>query len=96
MIGLGGILTEVFQDVVFAMAPLNHQEALALTGRLQGQKLLDGFRGHPPVNRDELARIITALGNVGLAHPRIQEIDINPLIVDAAGAIAVDATIILR
>jgi acyl-CoA synthetase (NDP forming) len=96
MIGLGGILAEVFQDAVFAMVPLNHQEALALTCRLQGQKLLDGFRGSPPVNRDELARIITALGNVGLAHPRIQEIDVNPLIVSAAGSVAVDATIIVK
>jgi acyl-CoA synthetase (NDP forming) len=95
MIGLGGIMTEVFQNAVFAMAPLNHQEALALTGRLQGQKLLDGFRGNPPVNRDEIARMLVALGTIGLAYPRIQEIDINPLIVDAAGAVAVDATIIL-
>ncbi|PKN60852.1 MAG: CoA-binding protein [Deltaproteobacteria bacterium HGW-Deltaproteobacteria-11] len=96
MIGLGGILAEVFQDAVFAMAPLNHQEALVLTDRLQVQKLLDGFRGSPPVNRDELARILTALGNIGLAHPRIQEIDINPLIITAEGAVAVDATIIVR
>ncbi|MBA4397918.1 MAG: CoA-binding protein [Syntrophus sp. (in: bacteria)] len=96
MIGLGGIMAEVFQDAAFAMAPLNHQEALALTGRLQGQKLLDGFRGNPPVNRDELAQIITALGNIGLTHPRIQEIDVNPLIVTENGAVAVDATIILR
>jgi acetyltransferase len=96
MIGLGGVMAEVFQDAVFAMAPLNHQEALALTGRLQGQQLLDGFRGNPPVNREEIARMLVALGTIGLAYPRIQEIDINPLIVDAAGAVAVDATIILR
>jgi acyl-CoA synthetase (NDP forming) len=96
MIGLGGIMAEIFQDAVFAIAPLNHQEALALTGRLQGQKLLDGFRGNPPVNRDEIARMLVALGTVGLAYPRIQEIDINPLIVDAAGAVAVDATIIVK
>jgi acetyltransferase len=96
MIGLGGILAEVFQDAAFAVAPLNHQEALALTGRLQGQKLLDGFRGSPPVNRDELARIITALGNIGLAHPRIQEIDVNPLIVTGRGVVAADATVVIR
>jgi len=96
MIGLGGIMAEVFQDAVFAMAPLNHQEALALTGRLQGQKLLDGFRGNPPVNREEIARILVALGTIGLAYPRIQEIDVNPLIIDAAGAVAVDATIIVK
>lgn len=95
MIGLGGVMAEVFQDAVFAMAPLNHQEALALTGRLQGQKLLDGFRGNPPVNRDEIARMLVALGTIGLACPRIQEIDVNPLIISPAGAVAVDATIIL-
>jgi acetyltransferase len=78
------------------MAPLSLQEALDLIDRIRGRKLLDGFRGSPPVNRDELARIITALGNVGLAHPRIQEIDVNPLIVGAAGAVAVDATIIVK
>jgi len=96
MIGLGGIMAEVTQDAVFAMAPLSLQEALDLIDRIRGRKLLDGFRGSPPVNRDELARIITALGNVGLAHPRIQEIDVNPLIVSAAGSVAVDATIIVK
>jgi acetyltransferase len=95
MIGLGGVMAEVFHDAVFAMAPLNHQEALALTDRLQGQKLLDGFRGNPPVNRDEIARMLAALGTIGLAFPRIQEIDVNPLIISPAGAVAVDATIIL-
>jgi acyl-CoA synthetase (NDP forming) len=96
MIGLGGIMAEIFHDAVFAVAPLNHQEALALTGRLHGQKLLDGFRGNPPVNRDEIARMLVTLGTIGLAYPRIQEVDINPLIVTAAGAVAVDATIIVK
>ncbi len=96
MIGLGGILAEAFQDTAFAIAPISHRESLALINRLRGQKLLDGFRDSPPVNRDEIARIITALGNIGLAHPRIQEIDINPLIITAEGAVAVDATIIVK
>ena len=58
--------------------------------------MLDGFRGAPPVNREEIARILVALGEIGLAYPRIQEIDINPLIVGAEGAVAVDATIVLE
>ena len=95
MIGLGGMMAEVFRDVAFAMAPLHHQEALALINRLQGQKILNGFRGFPPVNRDEIARILVALGSIGLTYPRIQEIDINPLIVHAQGVVAVDATIVL-
>ena len=94
MIGLGGVMAEVFRDAAFATAPLSHQEALDLIGRIQGQKLLDGFRGMPPVDRDKVARLIVLLGNIGLVHRRIQEIDINPLIITAEGAIAVDATII--
>jgi acyl-CoA synthetase (NDP forming) len=95
MAGLGGVMAEVFDDAAFAMAPLSHDEALGLIRRLRGQKLLNGFRGSPPVDRDEIARMIAALGDLGLASPRIQEIDINPLMADQAGAVAVDATIIL-
>jgi acetyltransferase len=94
MLGIGGIMTEVFADAVFAMVPLTHREALELIGRLRGQKLLDGFRGEPPVDREELARILVNLGNLGLQCPRIREIDINPLIISKHGAIAVDATIV--
>lgn len=96
MIGLGGIMAEVFQDAAFAMAPLSSQEALDLIDRIQGQKLLDGFRGSPPVDRDELARILMGLGMIGIDYPRIQEIDVNPLIMTATGAVAVDATVILE
>jgi acetyltransferase len=95
MIGLGGIMAEVFRDAAFAMAPLSHQEALDLIGRIHGQKLLNGFRGSPPVNRDEIARMLVALGKIGLSYPRIQEIDINPLIITAQGPVAVDATIVV-
>lgn len=47
------------------------------------------------MDRDEIARMLTALGNLGLAFLGIQEIDINPMLVGPAGAVAVDATIIL-
>ncbi len=96
MFGIGGFMTEVFEDVVFASAPLMKKEALELVGRLKWQKLLNGFRREPPVDREELARIIVAVGNLGVLYPRIQEIDINPLIISEKGAIAVDATILLR
>jgi hypothetical protein len=48
------------------------------------------------VDREEIARILVALGEIGLAFPRIREIDINPLICGGEGPIAVDATIILE
>jgi acetyltransferase len=95
MLGIGGIMAEVFQETVFAMAPLSREDALDLIGRFRGQKLLNGFRGAPAVDREKLAAILIALGNVGLSHPRIKEIDINPLIITPSGAVAVDATIVL-
>jgi acetyltransferase len=96
MLGLGGIMAEILSDAVFAPAPLTGEDALRLIGRMRGKKILDGFRGDPPVNREELARIIVAMGNMGLTYPRIHEIDVNPLIIGEKGAIAVDATIILK
>ncbi len=96
MFGLGGVMAELFEDSVFAVAPLTHEEALKLIGRIRGRKMLDGFRGAPPVDREELARILVALGEIGLSQPRIREIDINPLIVGEEGAAAVDATIVLE
>ena len=97
MLGLGGIMAEILSDAVFAPAPLRTGDALRLIGRLRGQKIFDGFRGEPPVNKEILAGMIVQLGNIGLKHPRVQEIDINPLIVTQKGAmVAVDATIVLR
>jgi acetate---CoA ligase (ADP-forming) len=96
MFGLGGVTAELFGDAVFAVAPLTYRDALGLIGRIRGQKMLDGFRGAPPVDREEIARIIVRLGEIGLAFPRIREIDINPLICGGEGAVAVDATIVLE
>jgi acetate---CoA ligase (ADP-forming) len=97
MLGLGGIMAEILSDAVFAPAPLTVEDALALIGRLRGRKIFDGFRGEPPVNREELAGTLVALGDIGLRYPRIHEIDVNPIIVGEKGAmVAVDATIVLR
>ena len=94
MFGLGGVTAELYGDAAFAVAPLNRREALELIGRIRGQKMLDGFRGAPPVDREEIARILVRIGEIGLAFPQIREIDINPLICGDEGAVAVDATIV--
>jgi acetyltransferase len=94
MVGLGGVMAEILDDVVFGVAPLSHTDALALMGRLKHQKLLDGFRGAKGVDRDALAEILSALGQLAMAYPQIKEIDVNPLIVAQGKPIAVDASII--
>ncbi len=95
MLGIGGVMAEVFNETVFAMAPLSREDALNLIGRFRGQKLLEGFRGTPAVDKEKLADILMVLGKLGISYPRIREIDINPLIITAAGAVSVDATIVL-
>jgi hypothetical protein len=95
MCGLGGILTEIANDKAFAAAPFNMEEALALIGRLKTQKLLDGFRSFPAVDRNAFADILVRLCALGSMHPNIREIDINPLIVRNGIPVAVDASIIL-
>jgi acetyltransferase len=95
MCGFGGLFTEVLADRVFAVAPINRVEALALIKRLKAQKLLDGFRGFAAVDRDALADILVRIGELGLAYPQIKEIDVNPLIVNKGLPVAVDATIII-
>jgi acetyltransferase len=95
MCGFGGIFTEVLADRVFAVAPINRLEALALIKRLKTQKLLNGYRGVAAVNRDALADLLVRLGELSLAYPQIKEIDINPLIVSDGHPVAVDATIVV-
>ncbi len=94
LFGFGGILAEAVADARFALAPLSTEEALDLIGRLKAQRLLEGYRGAPPVDRAALARILVTLGRVGAAVPAIAEIDINPLIIREGRPVAVDATVI--
>jgi acetyltransferase len=95
MVGLGGVYAEVLNDRAFALAPLAEKEALALIDRLKHQKLLNGFRGLPPVDRSALAGTLVALSQLGMQFEEIAEIDINPLIAAPDGIVAVDASIIL-
>ncbi len=94
MLGLGGILTEILKDTVFAVAPVSYKEALSMIGRLKSQKLINGFRGYPPVDREALAKILVGLGDLGYENPNIKEIDINPLIAVKNSIVAVDAVIV--
>ncbi len=93
MLGLGGILAEAMKDTAFAVAPISRNDAFHLMAQIRAQNVLNGFRSSIPVNRDALCDILIHLGELGLACPQIQEIDINPLIVCNGSPIAVDASI---
>jgi acetyl-CoA synthetase (ADP-forming) len=95
-LGLGGVLTEVLEDVVFRVAPLTRWDAFQMMEELRGRKILEAFRGRPPVDREALADLIITLGRIGLENPAIREIDLNPLKIQAGKPVAVDALIILH
>jgi len=96
MLGLGGVRAEVYKDVAFRLAPLNQKDVLSMVSDLEGQVLLKGYRGSKPVNMERLADWLIKLGRLVMTVEKIQEIDVNPLLVVDGEPVAVDATIILN
>jgi acetyl-CoA synthetase (ADP-forming) len=96
MFGLGGIFTEAMKDVSFRVAPLTEEDAREMIGEIRAAKLLDAFRGEKAVDREILVRALVGIGNLGMKHEEIAEIDINPLIVKDGKPVAVDALVILQ
>lgn len=95
VVGSGGILVELLKDSVAALAPIGVAEALDLLKRLKGYRLLAGFRGSPAVALERVAELIVRVSEFAADHAsQVAEIDINPVICDAQGAVAVDALIV--
>jgi len=87
-VGLGGVLTELLNDVVFAPAPVDQTMAQAMIDRLKGRRFLDGSRA-APVDVTELARLVSLISR-GFVCSDLHEVEINPLIWDGKEWIAVD------
>ncbi len=97
MFGLGGIFTELLQDVVFRVAPLSDFDAQQMMADIRTAKVLDSFRGEAAADRGALAKILVALGQIGLARPEVEAIDVNPLKIRKDGSpVAVDALVKIR
>jgi acyl-CoA synthetase (NDP forming) len=96
MLGLGGVRAEVYKDVAFRLAPLNQKDVLSMVSDLEGQALLKGYRGSKPVNMESLADWLIKLGWLALNFEKIQEMDVNPLLIVDGRPVAVDAAIILK
>lgn len=88
VVGPGGVLAELVDDVAIAPAPLSTAEAHALLDATRAGALLDGFRGSPPADRDTAAEVLVRLGCIAARHRA--EAEINPLIVHTSGVTAVD------
>ncbi|MBW6491556.1 MAG: acetate--CoA ligase family protein [Lentimicrobium sp.] len=91
--GLGGIFIEVFKDVQSTLSPVSFDEAKKMISDLKSYKIVQGTRGQEGVNENEFAHVITKLSALCEAAPEIIEMDINPLLGNQKGVIAVDARI---
>jgi len=95
MFGLGGIFTEVLKDVSFRKAPLKESDAMEMMRDIKGNKIIDAFRGTEAADIKTLAGMLIEIGRIGLEYDRVQEIDINPVIVRQRKPVVVDALIVL-
>ncbi len=91
--GSGGINVEVMGDSAVALPPLNRRLARDLIDRTKAAKLLSKFRHMPAVNMEQLIDVLISVSNMACELPWIREMDINPLLSDEDGSIAVDARI---
>jgi len=96
VVGHGGVAVEVLADRALALPPLNLALARDQIARTRVSRLLGGYRDRPPADLDALARILVALGRLATDIPEIAEMDLNPLLCDDAGALAIDARIGVR
>jgi acyl-CoA synthetase (NDP forming) len=97
MVGAGGILAELYNDVVLRLAPVTEAEAMEMVAQVKGFAALRGYRGLPPGDLRALARSVAALSRLALLAGRpVREAEANPVIVKAAGAVAVDALAVLK
>jgi acyl-CoA synthetase (NDP forming) len=97
MVGLGGITTELFRDVIYRPAPVSATEASAMLAELKAAPLLNGFRGAAKADVTALSRLIAQLSVLAARHANeIAEIELNPVLVhaDGQGATIVDALVV--
>ena len=91
MFGLGGVYVEILRDVVLRLAPLLDTDAHQMIREVRTYRLLEGVRGEPARDLPALEEALLRVSQLATRHPRIAEMDINPLFALERGAVAVDA-----
>ncbi len=91
LFGQGGTAVEVVRDRAITLPPLNEALARELIGRTRVAKLLAGYRGHPAADIKALCSVLIQISQLLEALPEVAELDINPLVADENGVLALDA-----
>ncbi len=97
MFGLGGVLTEVLEDVSFRVLPINRVDARQMIREIRGYKVLQGYRGQPPVSEEMLADLLLNASRLGMDHAgALEAVDLNPIVVRRDEHRVLDAKILWR
>lgn len=90
--GVGGVLVELVRDVAFHLTPVSDVDAHEMLDRLRARRLLDGYRGAPPADRQALVDVVLRVSALVEVAPEIRELDLNPVLVleRGQGAVVVD------
>jgi acetyltransferase len=93
LFGQGGTSAELVRDQALALPPLNMRLAHEVMSRTRVYELLQGYRGAPAANLDALALTLMRVAQLVIDHAEVRELDVNPLLADAYGVIALDARV---
>ena len=95
LLGIGGVFTELMEDVSFAMLPVTDHDCWRMIRSLRGYPLLQGFRGSETVALEAIVSLMVKVSDLVSEDEKILEMDLNPVIVDGTHATVVDARIIV-
>ncbi|MFF0575429.1 bifunctional acetate--CoA ligase family protein/GNAT family N-acetyltransferase [Streptosporangium saharense] len=93
MVGMGGVAAELMADHSFRVPPLGEDDPAAMLAELRCAPLLSGYRGRPAVDVAELRGQIAGVGQLLDDLPQVAELDLNPVMVTASGAVALDVRV---
>jgi len=97
LFGIGGVWVEIYRDVILRMAPLSQRDMDSMVTCLKGGRLLEGYRGSEPVNREELNRLLKTFSDLVMDLGRdMESIDLNPVICSSNRCVVADARIMLK
>ena len=94
-LGIGGAYTEVIHDYVLAMAPATQREVRTMLAGTKLNRILRGYRGGPKTRIDRLCRVVSSFSNIMIDNPRIDQMEVNPLMAMGDRILSVDARVIL-
>lgn len=96
LVGIGGVFTELLEDVAFGLIPVDQDHAWRMLRSLRGYPLLEGYRGQARLDVEALVDIMLSVSKLVEENSQIVELDLNPVILHEHSAIAVDARIVVH